>query len=187
MTEKKKKPAKKKDSIKKVEVKKKKVNLKMKTKDGKTVNVKATKTEEKKDTTRPYNKFLFTKEEVEQALEDSWGNVAKAARSMRNPDGSEVDRCTLDLAIGRMGIKYFSDSVKGKIAKAAFDVLQDKAINERDTKCIVKLLDTWGKHVDFTEPDKKVDLNLSLDPWGELLNTIDPQRNKDDSVQAESN
>lgn len=139
-----------------------------------------------KDTVQDYNKFEFTKEEVEQALEESWGNVSKAARYLKNPDGSEVARSTLDKAIGRMGIKYYSDSVKGKIAKAALDVVQDKAINERDQKCLFKLLETWGKHVDFTEPDKKVDLNVSLDPWGELLNTIDPQRNKDDGIETKS-
>ena len=143
-------------------------------------------TEEKKEV-RDYKTFPFSKEEIEAALEESWGNVSKAARSLKHPDGSEVARSTLDRWIDIHGIKYYSDTVKGKIAKAALDVVQDKGINERDQKCLFKLLDTWGKFVDFQEPDKNINVNAKLDAWDELLNMLDPQRGKDVGVEAEGN
>lgn len=175
----------------------KKVSISRKRKDGKTVKIKAIKTSSKPRTVKKkvsktpkkvYKKFPFTKKQIETALDATWGNVAKAARLLKYKDGSEVSRTTLDGQIISKGLKYYAVNSRKRIAKAAFDVVQELGINGRDYKCLFKILDTWGKYIDFVEPGKEVNVNVKDGfDWGEFLNNIDPQRKKKHEREAESN
>ena len=114
---------------------------------------------------RPGADIPFTKEQVQEALDAAWGNLSKAAASLRYPNGKQVPRPTFCYWVEKYELKYYSTVVKKQIAQMALQTVQKKAIKDEDNQCLFKLLDRWGKFIEFEDPkNEKEDEEEKLTP-----------------------
>lgn len=125
------------------------------------------------------------KEELEQLLDRFYGNMRKVAQSYVLPNGENVDSRTVQVWLADYGISSMPYVKKVEVARTAFHEIYDQAINGKNLKACMYILDKWGKYIDFVEEKKEISISHKGDPWDEIVTTIDPNREKVEEAQVE--
>lgn len=133
----------------------------------------------------------YSKKEVEAFIDSTMGSITQAASNLNVP------YMTFYNWMIKYDILAYPTQVKRRVALMAFDRMKYLALtpqntlnatgDKADTSLIKDILKKWGHLIGYEEPTQKHEIALSIDPWGDLLNAIDPQRNKDGDSETESN
>lgn len=133
----------------------------------------------------------FSKKEVEEFIDMTMGSITQAAKNVGVP------YMTFYNWMLKFDLKAYPDKVKKRVAVMAFDRMKYLALtpqnalnatgDKADTSLVKDILKKWGHLIGFEEPVQKHEVKLSIDPWGDLLDVIDPQRKKDDDIEEPSN
>lgn len=130
----------------------------------------------------------FTKKEVEDLIESTMGSITAAAGKVGMPYTSFYS------LMEKHGIRAYPDKIKRRVALMALDRAKYLALtpqnklfetgDKADPSLVKEILKKWGKFIEFEEPEQVVNHHHKLDPWDVILNTVDPERGKDDGIET---
>jgi len=131
----------------------------------------AEKKKPKKPRKKQSNSTPYTKEQVEQFIEDAMGSITQAAGNLGVPYS------TFYSWMEKYGCKAYPDKIKRRVALMALDrakflaltpaeVLKKKGEKQSIT-LLQDILNKWGKYIEFEEPAKKLEVTEMHDPGEE--------------------
>lgn len=122
----------------------------------------------------PHRHFEISKEQIQEALEATHGNLLAASRLFQYKDGKKVPFQTFYSACKRLGVNHIAEAVKVRLAHEALDTLYKAATKGREWKAAVEILNRFGQLAGMQLAPKRIDQTLTVNPVDELMMEIDP-------------